>query len=228
YLIKKDEIDIYDIPIARITKEYLEYVELIELLNLEQAGDFLVMAATLMKIKSQMLLPRSGGEEDEEDEDPREELVRRLLEYQRYAEIALWLETREEEQRDVYYRGGGTEEVGKDGIEDLIPLNLFDLLTAFKRAMEQVPVASVYRIAEGEEVSVEDRIAFILGVLARRERVPFQDMIAGTDRSVMIVTFLALLEVARRGMILLGQSSTYGAIWVYKRDVPGMVWSSPN
>ena len=104
FLIRKDEVDIYDIPIASITKQFLEYVELIQGLNLEQAGDFVLMAATLMKIKSRMLLP-VDPEDEEEGEDPREELVRRLLEYQKFKEVANWLEGEQESHRDDFFRG---------------------------------------------------------------------------------------------------------------------------
>ena len=156
YLIKRDEIDIYDIPIAHITHQYLEYVKMIQMLDLEGAGEFLVMAATLMKIKSEMPLPT--GHPDLEEEDPRDELVRRLIEYQQYKEMSSVLSQRETDQAQVFYRHGTYE----DG-DDSIPLEeatLFDLLTAFKTVMENMPKASVRQIS-GQEPSIEEGMEYV-------------------------------------------------------------------
>ena len=132
YLIRKDEIDIYDIPVAEITRQFMEYVEVIRELNLEQAGEFLLMAATLMKIKSQMLLPRQEEEEEEAGEDPREELVRRLLEYQQFKEAAGWLGEQYASQQDIFYRYGFSDPALDDRCrmegEGLRHITLYDLL----------------------------------------------------------------------------------------------------
>jgi len=213
YLIRRDEIDIYDIPIAHITRQYLEYVELMNILDLDQAGDFLLMAATLMEIKSRMLLPR-GETTDEEEEDPREELVQRLLEYQRYKELSGWLGTREEEQRDVFYRAVPAE-IDEGERPALESVSLFDLLTAFKIAMARAPQITTHRVSV-DEISVDERMEFVLATLDRQDRVAFIDLVAGTARTVMVVTFIAILELIRVRKILARQSRPYGTIWVYQ------------
>ena len=219
YLIRKNEVDIYDIPISEVTKQYIEYVEVIRDLNLEQAGDFLLMAATLMKIKSQMLLPRQEGEE--EGEDPREELVRRLLEYRQCKEGAAWLHRQEESHRDVYYRGKFEDPICSErGTRDsngLYTVTLFDLLSAFKNALDHVPAEQYHRVEE-IEVSVEERIAFVAEVLERRKQVLFRDLVAGIPRTVMVVTFLALLELLKRQRISARQQDPYSEIWIYWKE----------
>ena len=218
YLIRKNEIDIYDIPVAEITRQYMEYVEAIQELNLEQAGDFLLMAVTLMKIKSQMLLPRQEGEEEE---DPREELVRRLLEYQQYKEAAGWLGEQEAAYRDLFYRGAFRDplwgERGREEADGLRHVALFDLLAAFKQAVEGAPRVTYHRV-EQVEVSVEERIAFVSETLERRGQVLFLDLVAGAPRIVVVATFLAILELLKQGRILLRQNQPYEEIWLYWRE----------
>ena len=213
YLIRREEIDIYDIPIAYVTRQYLEYVELMRMLNLDQAGEFLLMAATLMEIKSRMLLPREETAEEEE-EDPREELVQRLLEYQRYKELSGWLERREEDQRDVFYRA-----VPVEGAEERTPtlerVSLFSLLAALKAAMSHAPRIALHRVSVAE-VSVDERMEFVLTTLDRRDRIAFMDLVAGAERIVMAVTFIAILELIRTRKIVARQSRAYGAIWIYR------------
>jgi segregation and condensation protein A len=221
YLIRKNEIDIYDIPVAEITRQYMEYVEVIQELNLEQAGDFLLMAATLMKIKSQMLLPRQEGEEEEGD--PREELVRRLLEYQQYKEAAGWLGEQEAACRDIFYRGAFQDPLWgvqreSDGLRQVA---LFDLMAAFKQALESALRVTYHRIEE-VEVSVEERIAFVAETLEKRGQVLFFDLVSGTPRLVIVATFLAILELLKQGRILIRQTQPYEEIWLYWReDQPG-------
>jgi segregation and condensation protein A len=219
YLIRKNEIDIYDIPVAEITRQYMGYVEAIHELNLEQAGDFLLMAATLMKIKSQMLLPRQEGEEEEED--PREELVRRLLEYQQYKEAAGWLGEQEADHRDVFYRGvfrdplwGDRGRVESDGLGQV---TLFDLLTTFKQALESAPRVAYHRIEE-VEVTVEERMAFVAETLERRGQALFFDLVSGMPRPVIVATFLAILELLKQERILIRQTQPYEEIWLYWRE----------
>lgn len=227
YLIKKHEIDIYDIPVASITREFMDYVEIIELLDLEQAGDFLVMAATLMKIKSEMLLPATEDAEDDEQLDPREELVSRLVEYQRYKETAAWLGLRHEEEQDVFYRSGGAQSNEQDECPVLARISLFDLLSAFKKAMDRSSETATYMISEDSAVSVDDRIGFILQALARRKCVAFSEVVGGANRVVLIVTFLAVLEVVRRGSVVLRQLEDFGDIWLYGRGPDGEKWFLP-
>jgi segregation and condensation protein A len=220
FLIRKDEIDIYDIPIADITRQFLSYVEIIQGLNLELAGDFVVMAATLMRIKSRMLLPADPDAEEEEG-DPREELVRRLLEYQQFKDVAGWLEDQQEAFRDVYYRGASVgvndlrEEEEEEGFR---PVSMFELLSAFKRAMDMVPKVNVHQVAE-MEVSSEERMNFVLDVLSQRGQVPFFELIAGAQRIVVVVTFVAILELMKELKVFVKQVGSDGEIWVYPREV---------
>ena len=221
FLIRKNEVDIYDIPIAEITRHYLGYVELMRQLDLEQAGDFVLMAATLMKIKSQMLLP-SVAEDEELAEDPREELVRRLLEYQEYKEIATWMEGQQESSRNLFYRGTSLhlEEDGRlaeDLSEGLRPVGLFDLLTAFRRAIDASPKDGVHEI-ERLEVTAEERAEYLLGLLSDRRQIPFSDVVSDQPKIVLVVTFVAMLELVRTGQIIVRQSQSGGDIWIFRRE----------
>lgn len=229
FLIRKDEIDIYDIPIAAITRQFLDYVEIIQGLNLELAGDFVVMAATLMRIKSRMLLPADPNAEDEEG-DPREELVRRLLEYQQFKDVAGWLEDQQETFRDVYYRGASVDvtdlrDEGED--EGFRPVSMFELLAAFKRAMDTVPQVDVHEVAT-VEVTSEERMNFVLDALAKRGQVPFFELIAGAQRIVIVVTFVAILELMKELKVIVKQVNSDGEIWVYQREPSEEAPDMPN
>jgi len=221
FLIQKNEIDIYDIPIADITRQFLEYVEIIQGLNLELAGDFVVMAATLMRVKSRMLLP-SDPEAEEEEGDPREELVRRLLEYQQFKEVAGWMEYQQTEYRDVFYRGAAVDleesrQQQKEETEGFQPVNLFELLRAFKQAMDAAPKIEFHEITR-VDVTTEERVKYVLDVLERRRQMPFSELIAHAHRIVVVVTFIALLELMKDGRISVQQASIDGDLWVYRRD----------
>ena len=218
FLIQKNEIDIYDIPIADITRQFLEYVEIIQRLNLEVAGDFVVMAATLMRIKSRMLLP-SDPEAEEEEGDPREELVRRLLEYQQFREVAAWMDDQQTEYRDVFYRGASMdmEDIQKQEVGEFRPVSLFELLRAFKQAMDAAPKADFHEVTR-VDVTTEERAEYVLDVLERRHQVPFSDLIASTYRTVVVVTFIALLELMKEGKVRVQQADIDGELWVYRRD----------
>ena len=223
YLIRKEEVDVYDIPIADITRQFLAYVEVIQTLDLEQAGDFLVMAATLMKIKSRMLLPVEA-DDDEEIEDPRDELVRRLLEYQQFKEVAGWLEDKREQSRDVCYRGSAFDaesilDETPDGYETLRPVGLYDLLAAFKLALDAAPKVDFHEIGL-EEVSAEERTAYIVDVLERRRQVSFFDLVTDVPRIVVVVTFIAVLELTKQGRAYVRQSDSDSGFWVYYKEAP--------
>lgn len=222
FLIRKDEVDIYDIPIADVTRQFLEFVEMMQTLNLEPAGDFLVMAATLMKIKSRMLLP-ADPDADEEEEDPREELVRRLLEYQQFKEVASWLEDKQDLHRDSFYRGaaldtGEIDEPEQDPFAAYGSVSLFDLMSAFRTALIAAPKADYHEVHQ-LEVTTGERMEVVGNILKKRHRVPFSDLVAGLPRIVLIVTFIALLELIKTGRALARQSGSDGEIWVYRRDV---------
>ena len=216
YLIRKDELDIYDIPIARITTAYLAFLNQLHRLDVEQASDFILMAATLMKVKSQMLLPREEMiGEGEGDEDPRAELVRRLLEYQQFKEIADWLGIQKKAQNDVYLRRQGPGDLTQEGAE-LRPVSLFDLLRVFKHVLETVPQHLVHQIIE-EEVSVESCIEYALAILEQRSRVRFMELIEGRDRMTLIATFIGLLELLKSQRIRVQQARPFDDIWIETR-----------
>jgi len=216
HLIKKNEINIYDIPISLITGQYLEYLNLMKSLNLGVAGEFLVMAATLIHIKSRTLLPPSETDEEEDEEDPRADLVMRLLEYQRFKDAAQGFEAREEEWRQVFYR---TPSPGSDGATDeinLVDMSLFDLLEALRGVMERAPERKGLEIVV-DELSVQDRMSLVLDRLEGQESITFTSLFDGdTTRLSMIVTFLALLELIRLKRIRIIQAELFGAIRVWK------------
>lgn len=218
YLIRKNEVDIYDIPIATITNQYLAFLNTgVHLLDLEQAATFILMAATLMKVKSQMLLPRDiGGEDGMEDGlgDPREELVRRLLEYQQFKEIADWLSDQGIEQRDVFQRQGSVDE--RDADAGLQPVSLFDLLQVYKHVIDHVPDTVVHEIVE-EGASVEESITRILSELDERSRVRFQELISGYNKVNMVATFIGVLELLKSQRIHVQQARPFDDIWIEGR-----------
>jgi len=198
HLIKKNEVGISDISISTITEQYLATLEVMNSLNLDVAGEFLVMAATLIHIKSRMLLPLEEGDEDEEEDgegDPRDELVRRLLEYQRYKEAALELAGREVLYRDVFVRSSESRQ--KMAAGEIERVSLFDLLSAFRRVLERFPEEGVH-IVKVEEISVQEKMNLLLDCLRRSTRVVFQTLFEGvSSRMEFVVTFLALLELIK-------------------------------
>ena len=216
HLIKKNEIDIYDIPVAEITRQYLEYIEILKTLNLDVAGEFLLMAATLLHIKSRTLLP-VPDEPDMEEEDPRAELVRQLLEYQGIKDAAFSLDRREVLDRDVFVRRAFPEELEVEGKGiDLEGLSLFDLIEALKKVISELPEEAVHEVF-AERVSIGDKISLIIEVLDTEENVSFYDLLkGGRSRQEVIVTFLAILELIKLKMIKVHQVNSCGPIWVYK------------
>jgi segregation and condensation protein A len=216
HLIRESKIDIYDIPLAIITRQYLEYIQMMKELNLDIAGDFLVMAATLIHIKSRMLLPPDEEVPSEELEDPRRELVQRLLEYQAFKEAALGLREKENEWIKIFQREPSSDE-DEEGIH-LSDVNLFDLLDAFKKILETAP-PEVGTITK-ETLTVKDKMHFIMDTLEGQEAVRFEDLFAGgITKSQIIVTFIALLELIRLGLMRAYQEREFGNIWVIKQNV---------
>ena len=214
YLIRRNEVDIYDIPVSTITGQYLGLLRSdVSQLDLERSADYVLMAATLMKIKSQMLLPREVDAEGDEEgaEDPRQELVRRLLEYQQFKEIAHWLSDAGLEQRHVYRRSGQAGDA--DAERDLHPVSLFDLLKVYKHVIDNVPRSLVHRIVE-ERVTVEECIDHIIGELHRRSRLRFHDLVAGRSRHDLVVSFIGLLELLKSQRIHVQQARPFGDIWI--------------
>jgi segregation and condensation protein A len=220
FFIKRDELDIYDIPIAKITKDFLDYLQYLQDLDLEIAGDFIVMAATLMQIKVQMLLPKGEGEEEEEP-DPRAELVRRLLEYKRYKEMALEFEKMQANQSRVYYRGNFApdpkilEEQEEDDSQ-LHHVTLFDLVIAFKRAVDTMPRKHVHEITK-LNVTIDDQIEYILNYFHERVEATFLDLVMVMEEKIrIVVTFVALLELIKQRMIGVRQIDPYGEIVIVR------------
>jgi segregation and condensation protein A len=222
HLIKRDEIDIYDIPIAHITQQYLAYIDLMRSLDLDVAGEFLVMAATLMRIKAKMLLPQPAVGEEEDEGDPREELVQRLIEYRQFKEAAGTLKLKESERRLLYERGmiPGEEDAGP---LPLAPATLFDLLDALNRVMSRIPEPQVYEI-QAEVYDIEDKMSSIGSALVEHGRLSFLDLLrACRTRAEMIVTFIALLELIKLGRALATQAEAFGDIAIVGRNEEGSV-----
>ena len=210
HLIREAKIDIYDIPIALITGQYLKYLEMMKELNLEIAGDFLVMAATLIHIKSRMLLPPDEEAPLEEREDPRLELVHKLLEYQTFKEAASTLREREEEWMKVFSK----EPISEDSEElYLVDVNLFDLMGAFKNLLDTVS-PDIVTITK-ETLTVKDRMSVIMEIIEGFEAMRFEEIFKGSrTRIQLIVTFVALLELIRLGLVKAYQEKEFGNIWI--------------
>jgi segregation and condensation protein A len=220
HLIKRDEIDIYDIPIAHITQQYLAYLDLMRSLDLEVAGEFLVMAATLMRIKAKMLLPLPAVGEEEEEGDPREELVQRLVEYRQFKEAAGTLKQHEETRRRSFERGMVPSEEDA-GPLPLAPATLFDLLDALNRVLARVPQQTTYDV-RGEVYDMEDKMALIGRVLAEGGSILFSTLMSRCRaRGEVIVTFMALLELIKMGAIAVTQSEVFGEISIVAREPGG-------
>jgi segregation and condensation protein A len=215
YLIKKDELDIYDIPIAHITEEYLAYLEMFEELNLDLAGEFLLMAATLTQIKSRMLLPRPEGTGEVIEEDPRAELVRRLLEYQRYKEASLALEEQEILDFDVFTHPYVEEKLEPVPLaEEAVETTLYELVSALKLILEKLPEKKYHEIIR-ETVSISQRIYQMIELLRGRERVEFSQLFQDAEtRPLVIITFLSLLELMKLKMVQCEQVARGGEIHI--------------
>lgn len=214
HLIRRDKINIYDINISHITREYLGYIEIMQELQLEVAGEFFVMAATLMRIKAQMLLPRHHVEEDEE-EDPRDELVRNLLEYKKFKEAARNFKEMEEDRRLVFTRPPADPPAEAAETPEL-NVSLFDLIDAFRSVMDELRKKTPFRI-EKESWTVEGKRDMIRQRIGDRSEVLFSELFGGeTSRMEVIVTFLALLEMVRLGTVRARQMERGGDIWLYE------------
>jgi len=216
HLIRENKIDIYDIPIALITHQYLQYIEIMKELNLDIAGEFLVMAATLIHIKSRMLLPVDEEVPPEEQEDPRRELVQRLIEYQAFKEAAHGLKQREDEWSRVFRREPVSDEA--DGDVYLADVNLFDLLSVFKKILDTAPpeVATITK----ESLTVKDKMSLIMEMLEGQNAIRFEEFFKEVlTKTLLIVTFIALLELTRLGLVRAYQEKEFGNIWVIKQNV---------
>ncbi len=217
YLIKKNEIDIYDIPIAFITEQYLNHLELMKALNLDLAGEYLVLTATLLHIKSKMLLPVQDGDEEEES-DPREELVKQLLEYQAFKEASLNLDKRFMLGRDVFKREYSYGEEIDMEERTFVEVGVFELVEVFRTIVSSMADETLMEI-DIERISLSDRINEIMERLGREKDMTFTDLLgAGANRREIIYTFLAILELMKLRLLRAYQASSFGAIRIKIRD----------
>ncbi len=215
YLIRKDEVNIYDIPIATILGQYLQYIEWMRLLDLNIAGEFIVMAATLMQIKSKMLLPQETNltnEIPEEEKDPRAELVKRLLEYKQFKEAAQTLRLKERARQDIFKR----QPVLEDNGESFFEASLFDLINAFSQALKEIPKELFYEVIK-DEFTVEDMVHELLHRLVDKPRIKLSVLFSQAKSKLEIIaTFLAVLELIRLKEVLVAQKSLFGEIEVFR------------
>jgi segregation and condensation protein A len=218
HLCQKHELNILDIPISFVTEKYLQYLAVMELMQLDVAAEYLVMAATLAHIKSKMLLPAPPpDQEDEVDEDggdPREALIRRLLEYQKYKNAGEQLAARGVAGRDVFPRGMPPEEVLRDGLPPLAEVPLFALVEAFQRVLDRSKVKLSHDVV-ADRISLTDRIGELSDLLRARRRLAFEELFDGLDgKFELVITFLALLEMSKLRMTRLTQTEPLGPLYV--------------
>jgi segregation and condensation protein A len=220
YLVKKDEVDIYDISIERITSQYLEYLEAFEVLHIEIAGEFLVMAANLLYIKSRTLLPKDQQMPDEEteEEDPRWELIRQLIEYRKFKEAASHLRDQEELQAALFPRAVSLDPAHAPVLDETMMLGdvgIFDLINAFQKALKRLPVEEKPGEIREETYTVTDRINHLMHRIDRGVSVRFEELFGeATTRNELVVTFLALLELIRMKQFRVRQEEQFGEIWL--------------
>jgi segregation and condensation protein A len=223
HLIRKNEVNIYDIPIALITQQYLDTIQVMQELDLDVAGDYLVMAATLIHIKSRMLLPRSepSAAIEGEEQDPRDALVRRLLEHQKYKAAAGLLHEREQVRAAQWLRPDErVAGIAGEDIEPELEVDLFSLIAAFQAVVQRASQRPRLLLPP-EQLSIEARIDQLLERLSETEACGFEDLFADAlDRGSLVVTFLALLEMIRLKLVRVFQSGSFGPIRVYKRPRP--------
>ena len=217
YLIKKEELNIYDIPIARIADQYLEYLEMMKLLDLDIAGEFILMAATLMHIKSKMLLPAEEKEElSPEEVDPREELVSKLLEYKKFKEAAAQFKDMHTKRRDVFTRlpGNDASEILED--QQYFEASVFDLITAFSKVLKEVPREVFHRIIK-DEFTVSGKIHDIVHMLVDSKAIYFSELFKkAKSRTEVITIFLALLELVKLKEVVVKQGDAFGEIEIVR------------
>ena len=220
YLIRKEEVDIYDIPIERITTSYMEYLELMRMLDLNIAGEFLVMAATLMMIKSRMLLPVEDRTEleEEEEEDPRWDLVRQLVEYQKFKDAALFLEDCEGHRTNVFTREGEGVVLGPAPDVALQDVSIFDLIAAFNEALSNVREQSLTEIF-ADRFTVGEKIDQLVAIIREQEQVSLTGLFRNMrSRGEMICTFLAVLELIKLKQLRAVQQGAFGEIMVGRSE----------
>jgi segregation and condensation protein A len=215
HLIRNQDIDIFDIPISKITQQFLGAIRNLQRLELERAGEFLEMAATLVRIKAQMLFPRRG--DDDEAEDPRADLVRRLLEYEHFREAARLLERAERERSRIYARGFVEARPAPKLVDLPLETTWDEVETALGALVERLNAPETVHHVRGREIKIDDKIHEILAALQLARRVEFADIVApwGT-RLHAVASLLACLELAKRSMVRVRQASPFSALWIYR------------
>jgi segregation and condensation protein A len=220
YLISKDELDIHEIPVARITREYLEYVELIKLIDLEAAGDFVVTASRLLKIKARsMFQAQRDVDEEQETVATREQLIRYLLEFEKLGGVAEKLAEKEEERIGIFPRGGERQRIMETAQPETAEPDylLFDLLTALKDVLKNAPKVTTHNV-ELLNVTPEMKRIEIMRVLGNKGEMDFIEFVTGQPRLVIVVSFIAVLELIKAGKIVVRQSNQFGRILIYVRS----------
>jgi segregation and condensation protein A len=218
YLVKKDHLNIYDIPISKVTEQYLSYLNLMQLLDLNIAGEFLVMSATLIQIKSKMLLPPEESTAVEEDQgDPRAELIKRLLEYEKFKEIAETLRQKESNQREVFKRPSvEIDKALRSDKEVYFEASIFDLINAFSAALKDVPKELFYEVIK-DEFTIEQKIHEIMRLLLTNTSVRLSGLFSKAKNKIeIIVIFLAILELIRMKEIIARQAETFQEIEILR------------
>ena len=221
YLINKEQVDIYDIPIARITAQFIEHIRVIQAISLDTAGEFIAMAATLMVIKMKMLMPSHRDEEEDEEEDPRAELVRKLLEYKRFKEAATALQKAEEERQRYHLRQTKFPFTDQLDLEPKLRIEMFDLLSALAGIFDRIQAKPVHEV-EREPYTVEEKMSLIEEKIGGGGNVRFEELFNDDAMKMeVIVTFIAILEMVKRGRLLFLQTDAHGAIWLQRPGVVG-------
>ncbi len=228
YLIKKDEVDIHTISIERITRQYLDYIDTFKLLNIDLASEFIVMAANLMYIKSRTLLPRQDQppEEDAEEDDPRWELIRQLIEYKKFKDAAGFLSLKEIEQEGSFAHQAEVTELPVEATPPLAEVSIFDLIRAFQNVLKRFEESHDFGDIIDDRYTVADKIEFLLKHFACGQARKFEDLFEGaTTKAEVIVTFLAVLELMKLNQFIIRQAQLLGDIEVERRT-PGAVSTS--
>lgn len=213
YLIKKEHLNIYDIPMVKVVDQYLQFLELMKLLDINVASEYLVMAANLINIKSKMLLPKEEGASEPED-DPREELIKRLFEYEKFKEAAEFLRKREQERHKYFRRPSADPQKAETYIE----ASIFDLINAFKTVLQEVPKDIFFEVVK-DEFTVEEKIHDLLHLLLVKERIALGEIFTSAKNKLeIIVTFLAILELIRLKEIIAVQETLFGPVSIIRRE----------
>ena len=221
YLIKKEEIDIYDISIERITKQYLDYIKTFKLLNIDLASEFIVMAANLMYIKSRTLLPRNEQppEDDTDEDDPRWELIRQLIEYKKFKDAANPLAHKARQQEDVFAHVGEKPVTPDQNAAPLAEISIFDLIRAFQGVLKRFEEAHDLGDIIDDRFTVSDKMDLLLDTISPGQSIPFKSLFASAStKSEVIVTFLALLELMKLNQFVVCQDKVLGEIEIERKS----------